>query len=267
MIFSRRKLLAGAGTLLTAQSRSATKPLVIDAHCHAGHGQEMSAPWTTRADPEITLRHMVEAGIDRTVVFPINNPEYEKPNQEIAEICGRYPGKFIGFAKHDPQTEAGRIARLLRHEVEGLGLKGLKLHKLPTREVLDAVSELKIPIIYHPEKVSNFHMIAAEYPNIPFLMAHLGNFASEKWPEHLEAISVARRYPNVYLETSSVVFYKFLEMAARELGAGKLVFGSDGPELDSRVELYKIKLLKLAPADEAQVLGGNIARLLPAGTA
>ena len=97
-------------------------------------------------------------------------------------------------------------------------------------------------------------------------MAHLGNFASHDWNEHLEAISVARRYPNVYLETSSVVFFKFLEMAAQELGPGKLIFGSDGPELDSRVELYKIKLLKLAPADEARVTGGNIARLLPKGT-
>ena len=259
-MISRRTFLAAA-PVLQAQAR----PLIIDAHCHAGRGQAMSAPWTTRADPEITLRHMAEAGIDRTVIFPINNTEYEKPNQEIAEICGRYPGKFIGFAKHDPQAEAGRIRSLLRREVESLGLKGLKLHRLPTREVLDAVAELGIPILYHPEKVANFHMIAAEYPQIPFIMAHLGNFASHEWREHFEAIAVARRYPNVYLETSSVVFFQFLEMAARELGAGKLIFGSDGPEVDSRVELYKIRLLKLSPADEARVLGGNILRLLPKG--
>jgi predicted TIM-barrel fold metal-dependent hydrolase len=105
-------------------------------------------------------------------------------------------------------------------------------------------------------------MIAAEYPRIPLIMAHLGNFASRDWSEHLEAMAVARRYPNVSLETSSVVFFKFLEMAAKELGPGRLIFGSDGPELDSRVELYKVRLLKLAPAEEAMVLGGNIQRLL-----
>jgi len=55
-------------------------------------------------------------------------------------------------------------------------------------------------------------------------------------------------------------------MAAKELGPGKLIFGSDGPELDSRVELHKIKLLKLSADREAQVLGGNIARLLPEGS-
>jgi len=223
----------------------------------------MSAPWTTRADVEVTLRHMAEAGIDRTIIFPINNAEFERPNQEIAEICGRYPGKFIGFAKHDPQTEAGRIRALLRREVESLGLKGLKLHKLPTREVLEAVAELRLPILYHCSKVSEFHLLAQEYPRIPFIVAHLGSFASRDWPEHVAAIDLARRYPNVYLDTSSVVFFKFLEMAAREAGPGKLIFGSDGPELDSRVELYKVKLLKLKPEEEAQVLGGNVLKLLP----
>jgi predicted TIM-barrel fold metal-dependent hydrolase len=256
---TRRQFFASLGATVQVP---AGRGLVVDAHCHAGTGEGMSAPWTTRADVEVTLRHMAEAGIDRTVIFPINNREYEQPNQEIAAICRRYPGKFIGFAKHDPQTEAGRIGAMLRREVEELGLAGLKLHRLPTREVLNAAADLRIPILYHPERVSNFHMIAAEYPSIPFIMAHLGSFASRDWGEHLAAVEVCRRYPNVYLETSSVVFFKFLEMAAKEAGPDKLIFGSDGPELDSRVELHKVKLLKLKPADEAKVLGGNILRLL-----
>ena len=264
MSILRRTFLvsAVAAPSLAAQPRS----LIIDAHCHAGLGQAMSAPWTSRADPQVTLRHMAEAGIDRTIIFPINNPDYEKPNQQIAEICQRHPGKFIGFAKHDPQTEAGRIRSMLRREVESLGLRGLKLHRLPTREVLDTVAELGIPILCHPEQVADFHMIASEYPQVPLIMAHLGSFASRSWTEHMAAISVARRHRNVYLDTSSVVFFKFLMMAAREAGPDKLIFGSDGPEVNSRVELYKIRLLKLSPADEAKVLGGNIRRLLPEGS-
>ena len=261
-MLSRRRALVSlaAAPSLAAQSR----PLVIDAHCHAGRGQALSAPWSTRADPEPTLERMKEAGIDRTVIFPINNAQYEQANAEIAEICRRHPGKFIGFAKHDPQTEAGRIGAMLRHEVETLGLRGLKLHRLPTREVLDAVSALRIPVLYHPEKVSNLHMIASEFPKVPFIVAHLGNFASHDWTEHIAAIEAARRYPNVYLETSSVVFQRFLEQAVREVGPAKIIFGTDGPELDSRVELYKVRLLKLTPADEARVLGGNITALLAA---
>ena len=114
--------------------------LVIDAHCHAGTGEAMSAPWTTFADPEVTLRRAAEAGIDKTVIFPIENPTYERANEEIARLVEKHPGKFIGFAKHDPQAEAGKIERLLTREVRQLGLKGLKLHKTPTRETLDVVA-------------------------------------------------------------------------------------------------------------------------------
>jgi uncharacterized protein len=236
---------------------------IIDAHCHAGKGEAMSAPWSSYADPEITLRRAEEAGIDKTVIFPINNPTYEKANQEISRTVAQYPGKFIGFAKHDPESEAGKIKRLLTYEIKELGLKGLKLHQVPTREVLDTVAELNIPILFHPPKVADYHMIASTYPQVNFIMAHLGSFASQDWSEHLQAIDVAKRYPNVYLETSSVVFFEYLELAARELPADKIIFGSDGPLVDSRVELYKIRLLKLPREQEEKILSGNILRLLP----
>jgi predicted TIM-barrel fold metal-dependent hydrolase len=244
------------------EQESQTSGLIIDVHCHAGKGEAMTAPWTSYADPQVTLRRAAEAGIDKTVIFPIHNPTYEKANREIAELVAKHPDRFIGFAKHDPETEAGKIRRLLTQEVREMGLKGLKLHKLPTREVLDTAAELKIPILYHPSKVSDYHQIASLYPEIPFIMAHLGSFASANYAEHLAAIDVAKRYPNVYLETSSVVFFEFLELAARELPPEKILFGSDGPLVDSRVELFKIRLLKLSKEHEAKILSGNAQRLL-----
>ena len=48
----------------------------------------------------------------------------------------------------------------------------------------------------------------------------------------------------------------------RRAGAHKILFGSDGPWLHPGLELAKIKLLRLAPADEALVLGGNLVRLI-----
>jgi predicted TIM-barrel fold metal-dependent hydrolase len=261
----RRSFLMGAlyaGHTLRSVQQSKSSP-IVDAHCHVGRGEAMGAPWSTYADPEVTLRRAEEAGIDRTVIFPINNPTYEKANQEVSKIVLRYPGKFIGFAKHDPQSEAGKIKDLLTREIKDLELKGLKLHQVPTREVLETVADLKIPILLHPPKVSDFHMIAASYPHINFIVAHLGSFASQNWSEHMSAIDLAKRYPNVFLETSSVVFFEYLEQAARELPAEKLIFGSDGPLVDSRVELYKIRLLKLPKENEQKVLGANILRLIP----
>src|SRR3974377_2082143 len=97
--------LAGSATIstrLAAESASTNAGLIIDAHCHAGKGTEMSAPWSTYADPKVTLRRATEAWIDKTIIFPINNLTFEKANLEIAEIAKQYPEKFIGFAKHDP---------------------------------------------------------------------------------------------------------------------------------------------------------------------
>ncbi len=251
---------------VTRETRAAARPRIIDAHCHAGKGLNFGKtgadPWTDFNPPEWTLRHMEEAGIEKTVIFPINNVSYEQANLEIAGYVRRWPGKFIGFAKHDPKTEAGKIRALLRHEVRDLGLKGLKLHGQPSPEMVETAAELQIPILSHPETVDKLLPIVESNPKVPFILAHLGNFASHDWREHLRAIEAARRLPNLYLDTSGVVFFKYLEQAARELPATKIIFGSDGPLVDSRVELYRIRLLKLYPESEELVLGGNIARLL-----
>ena len=73
-----------------------------------------------------------------------------------------------------------------------------------------------------------------------------------------------RDFCKAVFASNSVVFFKYLEQAANELAAEKLIFGSDGPLVDSRVELYKIRLLGLPQAKERLVLGGNILRLLDA---
>jgi len=241
------------------------RQLVIDAHCHAGYGSRSRGHWATYADPEIILRHMGEAGIDRSVIIPLENPDYKKANEEIAGICRRYQDKFIGFARHDPQAEGSRAPELLAHEVNNLGLKGLKVSKQPTRGLLEAASKLGIPVIYHAQQVSNFYFLAKEFPSTPFIVAHMGSH-DYNFTEHIAAIDLALRFPNVYLDTSVVGLYKLLETAAKQLGASRLIFGSDGPEFDSRAELHKIKLLKLPAAEEAKVLGGNILRLLPKGS-
>jgi predicted TIM-barrel fold metal-dependent hydrolase len=49
--------------------------------------------------------------------------------------------------------------------------------------------------------------------------------------------------------------------AVRRAGARKVLFGTDGPFLHPAVELAKVRALRLAPDDEALVLGGNVLRL------
>ena len=261
-------LLYVAGSASGTRIQKSDRPTVIDAHCHAGKGMnygksyEISDPWTTYNDPKWTLTRAAEAGIDKTIIFPINNTTCKEANEEIASYVRRWPDKFIGFAKHDSKTEAGNIRNMLRHEVLKLGLRGLKLHGIPTTEMVESAAELRIPILFHPPKVKESLEVIGSNPEVSFILAHLGCFASRDWREHVHAIEAAKRIANLYLDTSSVVFFKYLEQAAQELPPEKLIFGSDGPLVDSRVELYKIRLLKLPQEKEELILSGNILRLL-----
>lgn len=256
--------LAGAApTGGAAPAPSPTRVPVIDCHVHAGLGQTLVSPWTTIADPEENLRNMDEAGIDQSVIFPNSNRTYGEANQAIAEFCRKWPTRFIGFAKHDSLTEKGRIRDLLTHEVRELGLRGYKSHSpKPTAEVLDVVAELRIPVLYHSARISDAVECARDYPGVDFIFAHLGSYSSRSLPEFQAALDAAQRLDNVYLDTSTVLETRCLELAIKEAGADKICFGSDGPDCDSRLEIFKIRMLKLPRDQEEKILGGNLRRLL-----
>ena len=258
--YSRREALIALGAAVAAAGEP--KVPVIDCHTHAGAAATLTAPWTTIADPVEILRRNNEAGVDKACIFPISHDTFEEANREIAAIVKRYPGRFIGFAKHDPVNEKGRIRAMLPRECRELGLRGLKLHVAPTAEVLDTVSELGIPILWHPARVALFDDVAKAYPNVDLIMAHLGSDLSVDWREHLAAIEMARRYPNVYLDTGGTVLTRYLELAVKELGPRKIIFGSDEPEVDCRLEIFKVRVLKLPKQQEEMILGGNMERLL-----
>ncbi|HEY8923155.1 MAG TPA: amidohydrolase family protein, partial [Polyangia bacterium] len=61
---------------------------------------------------------------------------------------------------------------------------------------------------------------------------------------------------------SGVRRFDLLEQAVARAGAGKILFGSDGPWLHPAVELAKIHALELAPEDTRQILAGNLLRLI-----
>ena len=243
------------------------KPLVIDALAQIGAGQSWGIPprWVDFR-VEALLARSAEAGIDRScVVLP---QKADLTNKELAEVCGKYPEKLMGFATHNPQRESGRLRPALLEEVRSMGLKGVMSDGHPSRELMDTAAELKIPVVYYPDLRENpgparaYYMIATYYPTVNFILPHLGAYRSWQWWAHYEAIDLAKRFPNVYVETSSVICRKYLEMAARDLPAERILFGSNAPELDPRVEIHSVKLLKLEAPAEASVLGGNMQRLL-----
>jgi predicted TIM-barrel fold metal-dependent hydrolase len=242
---------------------------VIDCHAFIGRGKSWYGP-EREVDYtfESLLEHGADAGIDQYCVMPPRNDTYEEANRMVASLCEKHGRKLIGFAAHAPQREAGRLARDLTTEVKSMGLRGVRSDGHPTRELLDCALELHIPVVYYPspekwQQLGGFyHMPASAYPKVDFIIPHVGQYCSWNWPPHIEAIDLAKRYANIYLDISGVGSFKYVEMAARELPADKLLFGTCAPEMDPRVGREALRLLKLPQHLYAKVAGGNFERLI-----
>lgn len=239
--------------------------MIIDCHCHAGKGDKMTAPWNTDAPMEAHLRRSRAAGIDKTIVLAPLHGNYEQANRQVAAIVARCPQRLIGFAFVHAKRDAGRIFRMLEHAVTRWGFRGIKVHGfecMPTREVCETARAFGLPVLVDViSRPSVVDMFAPEYPDVNFIIAHLGSFTDD-WKAHQQVTYQLARYPNVYADTSGVRQFRYLVEAVKRGGPHKLLFGSDGPWLHPGLELYKIRLLGLPAEEEKLVLGGNILRLL-----
>ncbi len=95
-------------------------------------------------------------------------------------------------------------------------------------------------------RTATVEMLAGQYPDVNFIVPHLGGFADD-WMVHLQVVDEFARLPNVYADTSGVRYFDALVLAVRRGGPGKLIFGSDGPQPHPGVELHKVRQLCLPP--------------------
>jgi predicted TIM-barrel fold metal-dependent hydrolase len=211
------------------------------------------------------LQEMNVCGIERSVLLPVNckkSHDCELPsNQEVAEIAKGNNGRFVGFASVDPSMKEEAL-RELRRSHDQLGLKGLKLNPAlqefdpagsAALELYREAERLEMPILIHTgitfsNRFSISHNqplllddVARKHPKLRICLAHFG------WPWLWDAVTVAVRNPNVYLDTAgtfagtplesirqitSIVPPRVIENALGE----KLMFGSDYP----RIEINKM---------------------------
>jgi predicted TIM-barrel fold metal-dependent hydrolase len=238
--------------------------MIIDAHCHAGKGDGLTGPWDTAAPLEKYLRRAMKAGIHQTVIFAAFHSDYAVANQEVARIVRSRPDRFLGFAFVNAAADRGRVARLVQQAVEQFGFVGIKLHRYDariSREVCEVARAFSSPVLYDVMgEVSVCELLAQEYPDVNFVIPHLGSFADD-WRAQIALIDHLARHPNIYTDTAGVRRFDILEQALQRAGARKILFGSDGPWLHPGVELAKVRALGLSRDDEDLVLAGNFLRL------
>lgn len=238
---------------------------VIDAHCHYGKGDLLTDPATTDASLSRYLLRARRAGIEGIVLFPALNNNYEPANRKLFQFIKSSRWKFYGFAFLHPVRDEGRVSAVLKKLRQNYHCHGIKIHKHDghiTREICDCARSIRLPILYDVcGDIPHLDLIAREYPDVNFIIPHLGSY-NDDWKSQLFLIDLLVRFPNIYADTSGVRNFEILAEAVRRAGAGKIIFGSDGPWLNPEIELFKIRALRLDKAEEEKITGKNILKLI-----
>lgn len=242
--------------------------MIIDAYNHIWRARP-NAPELFMHE-ELSARKFVaemdRSHIDKAVVCPLGQ---DIDNQYIADGVRQFPDRLIGFMEVNPRDAdaARQIAGLAREN----GFKGLKLHPtmmghpVSSHPLMDpifkACSEFGL-VVYghcmHDFWVTplQYEEMARTFPDVPIILGHMGILWSVA-----EAAMVAKRNPNVYLETS-VVPLRSLRIGIQGAGAEKVVMGTDWPANDFDLQMEMIRRATASKEEFEMVTGRNLARLL-----
>ena len=282
------------------------KPPIIDALTHISTGLDDVIGWGPRFLAEDLLALMDTprkvlgqvTRVERSVVFPAlgltvpTSPlTFEEQHAYVVESVARYPDRLIGGIALHPRLWNDQVAGTVRRMVRGGGFKMIYINpslykfwlpiKTPSESagsrkllypIFEAAQELDVPIYIHTGEQpyalpATADFIAGAFPDVKIILGHLGT-QGELYT--IEALLVAERHPNVYLETSWAMPHMIIE-AVHEAGADRLIFGSNTPPLEQTQQIMNVEEamafdppIGMAAAEEDiyKVLGGNLARLL-----
>ena len=113
--------------------------------------------------------------------------------------------------------------------------------------------EKDAPTLSTPAKLAE---LAGRHPGALFVSGHAGG----DWEKGIRAV---RARPNILVETSGFdPTAGFIEMAVRELGAQRIVFGTHLPGRSLGTECAKLLAARITDAEKALIFSGNLRRLL-----
>ncbi len=283
---TRREWLAAsaAGTVGAALSlepsradqRDANLNLRIwDNHCHLS-GVEGDTP----AEKMATLLSFADRmGIERLIIYmgwPFSQDpdptELRRQNDQVLSALQGHEDRVMGYAYVSGNYPEESLAEM-RRLIENGPMLGIKLwvarrcDDSALDEIVNAAQELQAVVFQHtwikttgnlsgestPQDVAK---LAARNPHANFICGHAGG----TWQQGIRAI---RPYPNISLGTAgSDPTSGLLEMAIRELGPERIVFGSDAAGRSFASQLAKVLGAEITEDEKRTVLGVNLRGLL-----
>ena len=203
--------------------------------------------------PERLLRRLDQDGIARAVLVNYPSPDLmgftARVNEYVAEYCKAAPDRLVPMGGVHPRFAADAAAEVRR--AAELGVRALKIHPphmavAPNaylhgldalRTIYEEAQRLRLPVMIHtgtsvfpgarsrvgePMAVDD---VAVDFPELKIVLAHGGR---PLWMD--QAFFLVRRFPNVYMDISSIPPRSILRYFPRLAEvAAKVIYGSDWP--------------------------------------
>lgn len=237
---------------------------IIDVHGHLG-------PWPfpmRNPDAQCIREMMGKWGISKTLLSSTKAivNDFVEGNAELAEAVAGSDDLY-GYVTINPNYPEQSLQEVEKY----LGLPNfiaVKFHPAyarvsidapVTRKLIASFADRKPPMLIHtwgPGEVEKMAKLAAEFPQMSFLMGHGG---ASGW---LEAIDVLKKTPNLYTEfCNSWVEPGKIRATIDAVGADKVMFGTDAGLFDPAFCAGIYEEADLTAAEQDAILRDNASRV------
>jgi uncharacterized protein len=248
---------------------------IWDLHCHF-------APLPGRTPDEKIARLIAYAdrlGIERLIIFMgdplVADPapeELRRQNDQVLQALSHWHHRAFGFAYVSPKHVEASLAEVDRCVRDGpmVGIKlwvAARCNTPAIDPIIRRAAELQAVIFQHtwfkaggnlPGESSprDLAELAARHPGVPLICGHTGG----DWER---GIRVVRPHETIAVDLGgSDPTAGFVEMAVRELGAERILYGSDAGGRSFASQLAKVIGAEVPEEAKRLILGENIRRLL-----
>jgi predicted TIM-barrel fold metal-dependent hydrolase len=250
-------------------------PRIWDVHCHLSGvpgrtPEEMMSALMARAD---------RMGIERIIVC-MGSPwsadpsadDLKRQNDQVLQALAHWHDRAFGFADVSPkhvETSLGEIDRCIRDgPMVGIKLWIAAQCNVPEIDpIIARAGELRAAILQHTwykaggnypgeSTPDDLVELAARHPTVPIICGHTG----ADWERGVRAI---RGSLNLFSDLAGCdPTAGYVEMAVRELGARRVIYGSDAGGRSFATQLAKVASATLSDQDRRAILGGNLRAML-----
>jgi predicted TIM-barrel fold metal-dependent hydrolase len=194
-------------------------------------------------------------------------------NDETFWLMRRYPGYVTGFCHLNPVLGERAVVQEVERCVER-GFLGIKLEiannarDASMRPVMAAAEKHNLVVLQHAWSMTkikqrSFHtdpedaaLLARRFPNVRIIMAHLTGCG-------VRGVLAVKDCDNLVIDTSGAAPEAgIVEYAVAQLGADRVLYGSDVPIRDFAVALARITGTQLDAATQRKILHDNARALL-----